>query len=252
MKFNIAYPAYGSKLTINVDNEQAIRAFMDKRISHQVEADTLGEAWKGYVVKVTGGCDKEGFAMKQGILTQNRVRVLLKCGDSHFNQKRDGYRKRKTVRGCIVSPALAVINLVILKRGEADIAGLTDEASQKPAKFFIKRASKLRKLFGLDKKADVRKYTIKRLVEKTTKKGKKVKYTVSPKIQRLVTPRRVAMKVRAQKAIRAKTLATKKQAEEFSSLIQLRRKQFAAQKSALQKKRSLSRKESQRKASTNQ
>lgn len=251
MKFNVAYPAYGSKLTINVDNEQAIRAFMDKRISSQVEADALGDAWKGYIVKVTGGCDKEGFAMKQGIITQNRVRVLLKCGDSHFTQKRDGYRKRKTVRGCIVSPALAVINLVILKRGEADIAGLTDEASQKPAKFFVKRASKLRKLFGLDKKTDLRKYALKRLVTKTTKKGKTVKYTINPKIQRLVTPRRVAMKARQQKLIHKRTLATKKQAEEFSSLIQLRRKEYASQK-ALQKKRSLSRKESQRKVSTKQ
>eukprot|EP00461_Guttulinopsis_vulgaris_P001459 UN01459 len=225
---------------------------MDKRISNQVEADTLGDDWKGYIVKITGGCDKEGFAMKQGIITQNRVRVLLKPGDSHFTEKRDGYRKRKTVRGCIVSPALAVINLVVLKRGEKDIEGLTDEASQKPAKFFLKRASKLRKLFGLSKKDDVRKFTIKRLVEKTTKKGKTVKYTISPKIQRLVTPKRVAQKIRQQKTIRKRTLATKKAAEEFNALIQQRRKQYAAEKAAIQKKRSLSRKLSERKASTNQ
>lgn len=40
--------------------------------------------------------------------------------------KRDGERKRKAVRGCIVGNDLASLCLMIVKRGEQDIPGLTD------------------------------------------------------------------------------------------------------------------------------
>ncbi|PNX69155.1 40S ribosomal protein s6-like, partial [Trifolium pratense] len=45
------------------------RAFWDKRLSQEVSGDALGEEFKGYVFKITGGCDKQGFPMKQGVLT---------------------------------------------------------------------------------------------------------------------------------------------------------------------------------------
>ena len=226
------------------------RAFVDKRISHQVQADVLGDDWKGYVFKITGGCDNDGFAMKQGILTTGRVRLLLKQGDSHFTCKRDGYRKRKSIRGCIVTPTLSVINLVVIKRGETDIKGLTDPESERPARFFPKRASKIRKLFQLEKKDDVTRYAISRVVKKTSKSGKVRRVRIAPKIQRLITPERLQMKRRHQNEIKTRMVASRKQAEEYNALIAIRRKQAAQERAAaLQKKRSLSRKLSERKAS---
>lgn len=191
--------------------------------------------------------------MKQGIMTTNRVRLLLKQGDSHFHCRRDGYRKRKSLRGCIVSPSLAVVNLSILKRGETDIEGLTDEASKRPARYFLKRASKLRKLFGLGKKDDVTKFGLRTVVTKTSKSGKTSKKVIQPQIQRLITPARLHMKAQHKKTIEKRNLATKKAAEEFNGILAVRRKQFAEKKSAAAaKKRSLSRKLSDRKVSTNQ
>ena len=35
----------------------------------EVAADTLGEEWKGYVVRIGGRNDKQGFPMKQSVLT---------------------------------------------------------------------------------------------------------------------------------------------------------------------------------------
>nr|KJB31766.1 hypothetical protein B456_005G207700 [Gossypium raimondii] len=35
------------------------------------------QEFKGYVFKIKGGCDKQGFPMKQGVLTPGRVRLLL-------------------------------------------------------------------------------------------------------------------------------------------------------------------------------
>ena len=214
-------------------------------MSHQVVGDVLGEDWKGYVFKITGGNDLDGFAMKQGVLTNGRVRLLLKAGDKNFTCKKKGMRKRKSVRGCIVSTGLSVLNLVVIKKGDADIAGLTDIS--KPAAKFPKRANKIRKLFNLTKEDDVTKFVVKKTVEKTSKAGVAKKLVKAPKVQRLVTPARVHMKRRQEAAIKKAYTKTRQDAEEFNALVALRRKQFAAAKqAALSKKRSLSRKLSEK------
>jgi small subunit ribosomal protein S6e len=53
------------------------RIFYDKRISQEVDGDALGDEFKGYIFKITGGIDKDGFAMKQGIMVNHRLRLLL-------------------------------------------------------------------------------------------------------------------------------------------------------------------------------
>lgn len=56
--------------------------------------------------------------MKQGVLTNGRVRLLLSKGHSCYRPRRTGERKRKSVRGCIVDANLSVLNLVIVRKGE--------------------------------------------------------------------------------------------------------------------------------------
>ena len=54
------------------------RAFYDKRMGQEMDGEILGEEYKGYIFKITGGNDKQGFPMKQGVLVNGRVRLLLK------------------------------------------------------------------------------------------------------------------------------------------------------------------------------
>jgi small subunit ribosomal protein S6e len=185
MKLNIAFPETGAQKLIEIDDEKKLRIFYDKRMSAEVEADALGDEFKGYVFKITGGNDKQGFPMKQGVLVNGRVRLLLKKGHSCFRERRDGEKKRKSVRGCIVGPDMSVLSLVITKKGDGELPGITDKYI--PRRLGPKRASKIRKLFNLSKEDDVRKYVIKREVVKE-KDGKTKKRVKSPKIQRLITP----------------------------------------------------------------
>lgn len=121
-----------------------------------------------------GGNDKQGFGMKQGVLTAQRVFLLMVQKTSGFqgHGRRKGERRRKACRGCIVSPEIAVLNLMIVKQGENPIPGLTDD--EKPRMRGPKRASKIRKLFNLSKEDDVRKYvnTYRREFESATGKKK--------------------------------------------------------------------------------
>jgi small subunit ribosomal protein S6e len=227
MKLNIAFPASGSQKVFEIEDEKKLRIFYEKRISQEVDASTLGDEWKGYTFRISGGNDKQGFPMKQGVLTNQRVRLLLAKGHSCYRPRRSGERRRKSVRGCIVDANLAVLSLVIVKKGPQEIPGLTDTTV--PRRLGPKRASKIRKLFNLSKEDDVRQYVLRRPIP--AKDGKKPR-TKAPKIQRLITPlvlqrkrhrlslkRRRAVKRRDDEATYAKMLAQRakeRQAEKIA------------------------------------
>jgi small subunit ribosomal protein S6e len=108
--------------------------------------------------------------MKQGVLLPHRVRLLLSDGQSCYRTRRNGERRRKSVRGCIIGPDIAVLSLIIVKQGEQEIPGLTDVVL--PKRLGPKRATGIRKFFNLSKEDDVRKYVIRREV-KSKKEGAK-------------------------------------------------------------------------------
>ncbi|KAD3336087.1 hypothetical protein E3N88_31606 [Mikania micrantha] len=85
--------------------------------------------FKGYVFKIMGGCDKQVFSMKQGVLTPDMfVFYLFEVGTPCLRGygMRNSERRRKSVRGCIVSQDLSVLNLLIVNKGENDLPGLTN------------------------------------------------------------------------------------------------------------------------------
>merc|ERR1712055_1246265 len=203
-------------------------------MSAEVPADHLGDEWKGYIVRISGGNDKQGFPMKQGILTNGRVRLLLGLGHSCYRPRRSGERRRKSVRGCIVDANLSVLNLVIVKKGEQELPGLTD--STVPRRLGPKRASKIRKLFNLSKEDDVRQYVVRRPLPE--KEGKKPR-TKAPKIQRLVTPV-VLQRKRARFALKRKRRQRRQEeAADYAKLMAQRIKEAKERKA--ERKRSNSR-----------
>ncbi|KAH8367879.1 hypothetical protein KR084_003858 [Drosophila pseudotakahashii] len=239
MQLNVSYPATGCQKLFEVVDEHKLRVFYEKRMGQVVEADILGDEWKGYQLRIAGGNDKQGFPMKQGVLTHGRVRLLLKKGHSCYRPRRTGERKRKSVRGCIVDANMSVLALVVLKKGEQDIAGLTDTTI--PRRLGPKRASKIRKLYNLSKEDDVRRFVVRRpLPAKDNKKAT----SKAPKIQRLITPvvlqrkhRRIALKKKRQ-------TASKEAAADYAKLLVQRKKESKAKREEAKRRRSASIRES--------
>jgi len=240
-----------SIVQIDIEDEKKLRIFYEKRMAQEVSADALGDEFKGYIFKITGGNDKQGFPMMQGVLVQGRVRLLLREGHSGFRPRRDGERKRKSVRGCIVGPDIAALDLVVIKKGDAELPGITDKYV--PRRLGPKRASKIRKLFNLSKEDDVRKYALtysRPRPQRTTKDGKgTLKRYKMPYIQRLVTPRRITRKSRELRLRLAKRKLNQEDAAAYAKLIKQRsnesrdRASSRRQRSSLRESRRSSQKE---------
>merc|ERR1712176_509453 len=199
----------------------------------EVDGSVLGDEFEGYIYRISGGNDKQGFPMRQGVLTNTRVRLLCKKGHKAYRPRRVGERKRKSVRGCIVGQDIAVLNLVVTQTGANVVEGLTNDSI--PRRLGPKRANNIRKLFNLSKEDDVRKYVIRRAF--TTKKGKSRNKAV--KIQRLVTPLTLQRK-RARKAEKMNSvLRNKEEAAAYKKLVAQRNaEKREARRSLLSKRRS--------------
>ena len=210
MRLTLAYPDNGTQVCIDIDDPAALAALYDKRLGQDIDGSVLGQQFAGYQFRLGGGNDKQGFPMKQGVISSRRVRLLLKPGASCYRPRKDGERKRKTVRGCIVASDISALHLIVLQKGSEEIKGLTDVVV--PRRFGPKRASKIRALFNLDSKADLSQHVLRREV----KPGK----FVTPKIQRLITPRRVAKKQRMHDERKQRKERSQARAEAYRAMIQ--------------------------------
>merc|ERR1719329_1954478 len=102
------------------------------------------------------------------------------------------------------------MNLVVVKKGPEEIAGLTDD--NKPRRLGPKRASNIRKLFNLEKTDDVKKFVVRRQI------GDKKKMK-APKIQRLVTRAMLQRKRHLRSQTRTKMVVAKKEKTDYQKRV---------------------------------
>lgn len=109
----VSDPETGEAYQIEPDESQ-----FDNLIGMKVGEKFAGEdiGLQGYELKITGGSDEEGFPMRSGVRGRGRARALLGRGVG-YNPKREGERRRKTVRGESISDNIIQLNVKITEHG---------------------------------------------------------------------------------------------------------------------------------------
>jgi small subunit ribosomal protein S6e len=102
----------------------------------------IGDALDGSVVdlpgnklKITGGSDKDGFPMRPSVHGGVRRKVML-SGGVGFNPQNEGLRRRKTIRGNVITDEIVQVNLKIVEKTKKarEAKKAKEKAEEKPEK----------------------------------------------------------------------------------------------------------------------
>jgi small subunit ribosomal protein S6e len=170
--------------------------------------------------------------MVNGVMAASRVSLLIPRGAVGFNtfRGRKGERRRKALRGCICGQDLSLLNVTVTRVGDEPISGVTDVTV--PRRLGPKRVGKIRQLFQLSNDADVKRWVVRRKVEKDSKKPR----YKGPKIQRLITPlvrARRLTKLKARQATARTSQAKRKEYLTTLSHSRMQQRQRKASKASL-------------------
>jgi small subunit ribosomal protein S6e len=119
-KIVVSDPETRKSYQLEVDQAKAL-GLIGKKIGEEFNGDLIG--LPGYVLKITGGTDKDGFPMHPSIPGSVKKKVLL-SGEPCFHPRKKGERRRKTVRGNTISADIVQINVKVSKKGEKPLEEL--------------------------------------------------------------------------------------------------------------------------------
>ena len=119
-KIVVSDPETRKSYQLEVDQSKAT-GLIGKKIGEEFNGDLIG--LPGYILKITGGTDKDGFPMHPSVPGSVKKKVLL-SGKPCFHPRKKGERKRKTVRGNTISADIVQINVKVSKKGEKPLEEL--------------------------------------------------------------------------------------------------------------------------------
>jgi small subunit ribosomal protein S6e len=120
----VSDPETGATYQRDVDGQDANR-FLGIDLGEEVDGDAVG--LPGYTLELTGGSDDAGRPLRSDVAGPELKQILL-TGGTGYKPRRDGERKRVTVRGREVSEEVAQINAKISAYGEESVEELYGDA----------------------------------------------------------------------------------------------------------------------------
>ncbi|KCZ71533.1 ribosomal protein S6E (S10) [Candidatus Methanoperedens nitroreducens] len=106
----------------------AANKLIGKSIGDTVGGDAVGLG--GYMIKLTGGTDRDGFPMRGDLPGPGRRKILV-AGGVGYHPKAKGVRRRKTMRGREISSDISQINAVIVEYGQKPLSEIFPKKEEK-------------------------------------------------------------------------------------------------------------------------
>ncbi len=119
-KVIVSDPQTGASKVVELEEARAT-PFIGRRVGETLDGTVVD--LPAHKVQLLGGSDKDGVPMRANVHGGVRRAVVL-SGGAGFKPEKKGERRRKTVRGNIITDEIAQINLKIIERpaGAAPIA----------------------------------------------------------------------------------------------------------------------------------
>ncbi|RLI18711.1 30S ribosomal protein S6e [Candidatus Bathyarchaeota archaeon] len=111
-KIVLSDPETGKSQKIELEEARAV-PLIGRKIGEIIDGTILGLS--GYKIQITGGTDKDGFPMRPDIHGGVRRRVIVSSGPG-FKPKRKGERRRKMLRGNVITEEIVQINMKIVEK----------------------------------------------------------------------------------------------------------------------------------------
>jgi small subunit ribosomal protein S6e len=110
-KLIISNPKTGKSEVVEVEGVKAA-PLIGRKIGEIVDGSIAGKA--GVKLAITGGTDKDGFPMRGDVHGGVKARVIL-ADSPGFHPRREGERRRKTVRGDTITEDIVQVNMKIVE-----------------------------------------------------------------------------------------------------------------------------------------
>ncbi len=118
-KLVISTPADGKSKTVTATDAQA-QSLIGMRIGDALSGEQFG--FSGQELVIMGGSDKSGVPLRSDIAGAGKRKILL-SGPPGYHPKSDGQRKRKLLRGNMITEDIVQINMIVKQPAEADKKG---------------------------------------------------------------------------------------------------------------------------------
>ncbi|MCK4478822.1 30S ribosomal protein S6e [Candidatus Bathyarchaeota archaeon] len=123
-KIILSDPETGRSQIIELEDSRAV-PLIGRRLGETIDGTAIGLG--GHKLKITGGSDKDGFPMRPDIHGGVKTRVIITQGVG-FHSTRKGERRRRTLRGNVITEEIVQINMKITEKPKKA------EKSKKPKK----------------------------------------------------------------------------------------------------------------------
>lgn len=111
-KIVISDPETGESRFTELEGPRAV-PLIGKKTGEMVDGSVIGSP--GHKLKITGGSDKDGFPIRPSVHGGVRIKAILSEGVG-FHSHRKGERRRKTLRGNVITEDIVQINMKIVEK----------------------------------------------------------------------------------------------------------------------------------------
>ncbi len=111
-KIIISDPEAGTSKMVELEETRAL-PLIGRKVGEVIDGSIVGQS--GYKAQITGGSDKDGFPMRPNVHGGVRRKIIL-SGGVGFNPQDVGARRRKTIRGNVITDEIAQINMKIVEK----------------------------------------------------------------------------------------------------------------------------------------